>query len=113
MTCVFGFSFPCTCRPARQMCYMLVSGYMVCSKYKCVLRAAVGQPDAPLDTSAPPYPILSFVAVSNDTVKPGGVLRAPAGLPLSARFGQVQIRGFPSLPGHPAVHPRKSLCRVA
>ncbi|KAK9831984.1 hypothetical protein WJX81_006039 [Elliptochloris bilobata] len=48
----------------------------------------VGQPDAPLDTAAPPYPILTFVAVSNATVKPGGVLRAPAGLPPSARFGQ-------------------------
>ena len=58
----------------------------------------MGQPDAPLDTSAPPYPILSFVAVSNDTVKPGGVLRAPAGLPLSARFGQV--RSLANLPAH-------------
>lgn len=72
---------------------------------ECFLCAAVGQPDAPLDTSAPPYPILSFVAVSNDTVKPGGVLRAPAGLPLSARFGQVQ--SSPGLPAHPPLHSRK------
>ena len=76
---------------------------------KCVLYAAVGQPDAPVDTSAPPYPILSFVAVSNDTVKPGGVLRAPAGLPLSARFGQVQ--SSISLPAHPLGLPRKPILK--